>query len=362
MSSIAEIHILGTGGGYGESILVNLGNQEWIVIDCCIDPITKQSLPLKFFIENNIDLGQIKYIICTHWHDDHIQGISTLFENCLNTEFTFGNVLDLPKFLNFVAKDYDKVMTNVSNSSTIEFNKCLEIAEKRKKTIRTCGIDRLLYTAKVQDIPLNIYSLSPSDLSVKNFNIQLSDYFNIASQSNVKLLNSKPNDKSVVILVQFGCHNVLFGADLEVKIEENLGWLDIINNSQVIKAVGKSSYFKIPHHGSQNGYHDQIWENLITKNPISTLTIWRKLKRLPDDHMIDVYKNLSNELYITSSLEGGKKPKNRGNKITKIINQNCKSIEEIKYYYGVISSNISIEDPNGTWNTNLAGTAICIKP
>ncbi len=46
--NIAEITLIGTGGGYGESIVVHVGNNEWIVVDSCQDPFTKDSLPLLF--------------------------------------------------------------------------------------------------------------------------------------------------------------------------------------------------------------------------------------------------------------------------------------------------------------------------
>ena len=47
MSSIAEINLIGTGGGYGESIVAHIGNNEWIIIDSCEDPNSKTCLPLE---------------------------------------------------------------------------------------------------------------------------------------------------------------------------------------------------------------------------------------------------------------------------------------------------------------------------
>lgn len=360
MNGRFEIHIIGTGGGYGESIVVNLGNDEWIVIDSCINPNTKESLPLNFLNEAKIDLSKVVLVICTHWHDDHIKGLSMLLEACPNAVFSFGQVLDKEKFFDFIGVDNIKVKSTESNCSTIEFNKCIDIISKRLGQSRFATIDKCLFSSKYKGIDLLVYSLSPSQKSMENFNAELALLIDEASKSNVKIINQTPNDKSVVILLRIGENNILLGADLEVKNESNIGWLDIIENSQIVKQHGKSTYFKIPHHGSENGYHDSIWELLLIEKPISSITIWRRSIQLPTPEMVELYFNKSDKLYMTTSLGLSKKPKSRSNKVTAIIKQNCKAIEEVKYVYGVISSYFNL-DEEINWRTDLAGSAIEVK-
>lgn len=45
-----EISLIGTGGGYGESVVIHLGYNNWIVVDSCIDPFTKRSIPLDYLV------------------------------------------------------------------------------------------------------------------------------------------------------------------------------------------------------------------------------------------------------------------------------------------------------------------------
>src|SRR6266496_6305280 len=99
--SIAEVTLIGTGGGYGESIVVHIGHNNWIVVDSCIDPVTKDSLPLKYLesIGVNPEIS-VKMIVCTHWHDDHILGISQLLKSSKNAMFCMARPNDLKKFLN----------------------------------------------------------------------------------------------------------------------------------------------------------------------------------------------------------------------------------------------------------------------
>ena len=78
----AEITLIGTGGGYGESVVVHYGHQQWMVVDSCIDPRDKTCLPLEYLREMGVDLArQVKWIVCTHWHIDHSGGNAPLAEN-----------------------------------------------------------------------------------------------------------------------------------------------------------------------------------------------------------------------------------------------------------------------------------------
>jgi hypothetical protein len=349
---------MGTGGGYGESIIVHLGNGDWIVIDSCLDPNSRECLPLNFLKERKIELTSIKLIICTHWHDDHIGGLSKLLENCTEAKFSLARVNDLRKFLNFVSLDFEMEKSVASNSSTVEFNRCLEIAQKRKMTIKYASCDRFLYSTKLGDLDIDVYSLSPSDKSSELFDKEISRLITEFGNINRKLPKYSPNDRSVVILIKFGKDVALFGADLEVKDDPNLGWHDIVENSEIAKKFDKAKYFKIPHHGSENGYHETIWDHLVDKHPIGTLTPWNKNNKLPKEEMILKYKTLTSKLFITSaSTLDGRKPKKRDNKVEKVIKEFNSTLREIKFKYGLVSVEFEI-GKSDQCRVNLGGAAV----
>src|SRR4051812_26045765 len=94
----AEITLIGTGGGYGESCVIHLGNNHWIVVDCCVDPKKNSCLPLQYLENFKVDLKKdVKLIICTHWHNDHILGLSQLLEKCCSADLCFGRAIDRKK-------------------------------------------------------------------------------------------------------------------------------------------------------------------------------------------------------------------------------------------------------------------------
>lgn len=83
-----EVYLIGT-GNYGESVVLNLGMNNWIVVDSCIDPTSKEVLPLSFLKSKGVDIeNDVKLIVCTHWHDDHIKGISKILEACKSSAFS----------------------------------------------------------------------------------------------------------------------------------------------------------------------------------------------------------------------------------------------------------------------------------
>lgn len=347
--------MLGTGGGYGESVILNLGNGDWVVVDSCKNPKTGECLPINFLNDRSVSLEQVKLIICTHWHDDHIGGISMLLEDCPNAVFCFARANDIKKFLQFVKLDYQKVNTSTSNSSTEEFNKCLDILSTTGRVAKDAICDRLLYSSNYADKTVEIYSLSPSDKSCQLFDDEISRLITEYGPPNKKLPFISPNDRSVVLLVKVDEQVIILGADLEVNIDENLGWEDILSNSQVVKSSNKSSYFKIPHHGSENGYHEGIWNILLLQKPVATLTPWNRNSKLPQEDMVNKYSSLTYKLFITSPIVVGSKPKSRDHKITKTIKQFNSSIRELKFQYGVVSSNLRVDE--GEWSTALQGTA-----
>ena len=353
---LIEINLLGTGGGYGESLVIHIGNDEWIVIDSCQNPSTKETLPLSFLKKRSVDLNNVKLVLCTHWHDDHIRGISELLEQTPNAIFSIAKVTDIEKFLLFIELDSEKESIS-SNSSTLEFKKCLEIIDARNKIIKSSLSDRLLYSTSYNNLPINIYALSPSDLSCKYFDKEISTLLSKFEAPNKKVPYQSINDRSVAILLQLGNHCALLGADLEAKTNKKLGWLDIIYNSQVINSCNKSSYFKIPHHGSVNGFHNGIWQNLLIPKPIATLTPWNRGKKLPQASMVSKYLKLTTELHSTSKISTSNKPKKRRHKIEETIKSFNPTLEEIKFHYGVISSQIRMNDMNHSWKTFYMGTA-----
>lgn len=354
-----EITVIGTGGGYGESLIIHDGTGQWIIVDSCVSPDGDKNLPLEYLNHLGVDLtSSVKLIVCTHWHDDHIKGLAEIYRECSSAKIAFSQAHDQGKFLYFVSLDALKLKDQPSESSTYEFNTILEILITRNKTFRRAQSDHLLHRAKLDGQSVTVFALSPSSSTLDRFDKEISQLMENYGSRESKIVIEKPNEKSVALLLTFGANNAIFGADLEVGNQEDSGWFNILDNLECIDKETKSIYFKIPHHGSKNGFHSRIWEELLSENPVATLTPWNRNSGLPTDEMIGVYRGLSKNLYVTSTNASFGKAKKRAHRLEKLIRDFDLVISEVKYNHGIIRYRLDIVNEDTSFNVEVSGAAM----
>lgn len=339
-SNEAEITLLGA-NKYGESIVCHIGNGEWVIIDSCVNPnASDKPLTLDYLNAIGVSPEQIKLVICTHWHDDHIKGLSKILDVAVNAEFCISRANDKPKFLTFVGLNARKPI----NYSTKEFSRCLELLIERGQPYKEAIEDRPLLVREM----CSIICLSPSDFTVQNFDMELAGLMKEYGAPTMRIPSSSPNSRSIVVFIKLGNHRAILGADLEVGNNSNGGWIKILSNGNTIDK--KSSLFKISHHGSSNAYHSDIWTNLLIDNPIAKLTPWSLGGNiLPEETMIDIYKGHTKNLFITE-LPISRKQKARDPQIEKVIKEFRPGLQEIKYKLGIIRSRIFFDNDDSLWN------------
>lgn len=342
----AEVTLIGA-GSYGESLVCHLGNNDWVIIDSCIDPNDKaHPLPLEYLHSIGVSSKNIKLIICTHWHDDHIKGISKILESAINAEFCISRAHDLKKFLAFVGMDSMKG----SNNSTKEFTNCLQILIQRNKQYVEAMENRPIFKTDI----CSLICLSPSDFTTQQFDKEIVTLIQEYSAINKRIPYSSPNLKSIVLFAKMNAHRAIFGADLETTNNEREGWDRVVENK--ISIDKKSSLFKVSHHGSENGYNENIWKNLLIEKPVAKLTPWKRGgNSIPNDEMITKYLTHTDRLYMTELVISNKQKK-RDSQIEKLIKELKPELQEIKYKLGIIRSRINLDDENSNWKVeNLVG-------
>lgn len=357
--SVAEVTLIGTGGGYGESSVVHLGNNDWIIVDSCINPETNKSLPLEYLTSIGVNVASdVKVIVCSHWHGDHIRGMSELLKACTSAEFFFASCTDKEKFLTFIEIDAGKHIDNNLSSSTIEFFNCLQILIERGKSTKRAVVDRLIFSSNKGGIKCDVFSISPSDATLTEFDNEISMMIEVVKQRNKKFVDKSPNTKSVVLYIKLNEHRIILGADLEVTNQSDTGWHNILNNSKAIDK-NKANLFKVPHHGSENGYLKDLWGNLLEKNSITTITAYNRGTTLPQMEMLKKYAIHTENIYLTTNpTTMGSKAKQREPSIEKMIREKNPTLREIKFKEGIIRCRTIIDGINEKWEVTLFGQAI----
>jgi glyoxylase-like metal-dependent hydrolase (beta-lactamase superfamily II) len=100
--ALTEIEISDFGPGYGESLVLHLGENNWLIVDSCLD-LTGEPAPLTYLRHIQIDPAtSVKQFIATHWHDDHIRGLGRIMRECTSAAFVCSAALRTREFLTLV--------------------------------------------------------------------------------------------------------------------------------------------------------------------------------------------------------------------------------------------------------------------
>ncbi|SHI15989.1 Metallo-beta-lactamase superfamily protein [Desulfofustis glycolicus DSM 9705] len=355
----SEIEISIFGPGYGECVVLHLGYGRWIIIDSCVDRGKKYPEALRYLKSINVDPSkEVLAIVATHWHDDHIKGLSTIVEECKSAVFICSVAIKKKEFLELI--EMNRVSAIGDNQSGIsEFLSIFDILTERNKRPKFAIAERQLWTSKLPGMSdCEIYALSPSDFEVDKAIKQLAKIIPDILSNPRRIPCPDQNDTSVVIWAKVGSENIfLFGADLEEKGNNDTGWSAIVSSG--FYSTDLAYIHKIPHHGSHNAHYMPVWERMLCPNPISVLTPWtRGNNRLPSDIDLGRLSKLTSKLFITASPDTVRKRKRKDVLISRFINKYTKYIRYAEPACGHIVLRKGIKDAHSEWKVSLRDGAL----
>jgi ribonuclease BN (tRNA processing enzyme) len=365
-----EITLLGAGSNAGESIVVHLASNQWMVIDSCKSE--GEVLPLYYLKHKDINLENVAFVICTHWHKDHVRGLSEVIKECTKAK------LVLPAFFSdnkhvFRAMVWDSVTKQSVVAS--ELHKCWQIIDERTGPLREAaylGPRDELKTVEKDGIKVVVRSFSPSDHMKKVYDILL------AKSTFEEMANADFEANMCSSVIDITTDNarlsVLLGADIEAnRAHENdfgckgtcndcfeMGWCNIIVENEKLKERTKYNYIKAAHHSSVNGYCPELMDTKVDKeNTIITTTAFENKAgvRLPKAAMLQQYKSKVDNYFITASHPKPVKGKDEKTDIEKQKDTGIiKKPEVIETQCGIITTRFDINTGQLTRN-DLIGCA-----
>ncbi|WP_275543227.1 MBL fold metallo-hydrolase [Pseudomonas sp. CFBP13506] len=331
-----------------------MGDDAWLIIDSCMNAQGRPA-PLAYLESIGVPYEHVKLLIASHWHDDHVRGFSEIVEKCENAKVCMGQALTNKEFHVFVSHFNKSHPNDKFTSGTRELHKVLKILESRSARGLIAHPDRRLWQSSATESggqTIEVWSLSPSDACSERFLKFVTAKMPVKGETKYRAPSIKENETAIAILIKYGDTGVLLGADLE---ETHQGWTAILGSTG--RPELKSSLFKIPHHGSENGHHDEVWKTLLIKNPIGILTPYNKGHKLPKDADLDRIRKLTSTAFTTQVLKKQTKPA-RSQGVEKMIRSTAKSINPIPKQMGHISAKLCPELLNWDIELNDGATSI----
>lgn len=290
-----EIEVTVFGPGYGEAIAVHLGDHNWMLVDSCIDPHSRGPASLSYLKSIDVAPENVRVIVASHWHDDHVRGISDIARACPGAEFQISGVFNNKESLAFLAA-YGGGFLPALTSGTKELYAVLSERESIFQLQERAGI----FDYARNGHRISVCAISPlqsaKDLCIAN----LAQHLPEAGAPITKVVPLRPNHESVAIHIDFGQDGgVLLGSDLED--HPSYGWTAIAENGNWWRLRPKASAYKVAHHGSASGDSPVIWTALLQTDSYAALTPFNQGRHaLPTDRDKERLKSCTRHAYSAS--------------------------------------------------------------
>ena len=321
-----EFELTLLGPGYGESIVMHVGGGVWVLVDSCIDT-DGTPRALSYLESIGVDPAEtVELIVASHWHDDHIRGMAKLFEVCKKAAFCCASALLEKEFLTVVG--------------ALE-NRPLEFVGSGLKEMHGV-VSRLRHTASSPTLALanrrvfkqgacEIWSLSPNDSIFKTFLRSIGDLVPSEGQGRTRIPSLSPNEVAVALWVRTEDIAVLLGSDLEKR-----GWVEILQSAE--RPDGKSSVFKVPHHGSKSAHEPDVWKRMLDPDPFALLTPWRRGRRaLPNQQDVRRILSSTTNAYATAKISScTRAPVSRKNMVRRTIRESGVKLRRVALSPGAV--------------------------
>lgn len=357
-----EVEISIFGPGFGECVVAHLAERKWIVVDSCINSDSRSPAALEYFRNLGVDPARdVQAVIATHWHDDHMGGLAEVFAACLEAKFSCSVALNCSEWATLVEAYCGYFQAG--GSGVDELRRVMGELKRRSAPGKIAAPDfaiakRTLFERRTE-IPAELIALAPSDAAVAAMQARIQQ--RLLPKPNGRRLRVPQlgeNDSSVVLSLSVGNASVLLGADLEDRRRPGLGWQVILD--EYPRDGLRFEGFKIPHHGSANGYHHEQWPRLMKKEAWAALTPYNRGTKLPTASDCQRILSLSPEAYITAPPGLGKF-RHSDPAVHKTALEATVSIGEEPGKQGHVRLRRSALDKDAKWRVELFGDALPLE-
>jgi beta-lactamase superfamily II metal-dependent hydrolase len=356
-----ELEVSLFGPGIGESVVVHLGSNEWLIVDSCCAKGSKTPAALEYLQRIGVDVGSgVKLVVVTHWHDDHIKGIAKVLEAATSAGLFCSAALNGREFLKFVSHYKDNAL-QAASSGVDEMYDVLTLIRRRRaaagQPTRSTGPEWVKANEclwRREALPGTVHALSPSSSAMT---LALQEFGNALDTitPRKRAVAQTPNEVAVVLWVEVAGVRVLLGSDLEETSDPTSGWKAIV--SATAKPAGKAHVLKVPHHGSVTAHNDDMWTSMLEAKPQALLTTFTSGKPLPTYRDVERIAARAATLHSTTPPTGWSPPR-RDTAVERTVRNVVKSRRLVRGPMGHIRLRCKLEGSTPSFSIDLFGPAL----
>jgi hypothetical protein len=292
------VHLLGP--GFGESIILEFPDRRIGVIDTYCHGMYGAIVPQ--FLRQRFAVSELLFFAVTHPHADHCMGASEILKSFAVEQLWAFDAVQLESLVYYYRdKDLRKETDPVEEALKLKPGTVLaELLELRRAFAdrikrNTTGRIRFLRSGAASNLcenAITIKCLTPGDSALARFRERLLAALNQSvsppkgDETRMSRDSVNQNLASGALLIEYGKTRILLMADAEVPLWND--WTSESENTPTLR-FGKVNLLKVGHHGSSNGYHEQIYaESCIPELTIAVMTPFiRNVSPLPSTTGID---------------------------------------------------------------------------
>jgi hypothetical protein len=244
-----------------------------MIVDSCVDSATGQPAVLDYLESIGVDPEhQVALIVASHHHDDHTKGLAECLSRSPNAQFVSSGALKSREFATLVVATSRRPM--MARPGLTEFDRIFEVLrarpiDRRLPRFAVAGLP-IWDDASQGDQPCLITCLSPSDEAQVSAYQDIRRYLPELLEPKRRIPLDAINDTSVVLHVMVGGTTLLLASDLQEEAGRIHGWSIILDDWRTHPRA-RASLMKVAHHGSSNGHHAGVWEQMLEATPTASL-------------------------------------------------------------------------------------------
>jgi hypothetical protein len=265
-----EVEVSLAGRGYGETVLVHLGWGDWLLVDSCLAGAAPPTPYAPLYLERTgTKFEDVRWMLASHWHDDHTAGFGAQVRLCANAEIFISEAIQSTEFLELAMLDVEEPLGSIS-SGRREIRITLQELRATRRKVQQARADVRLFADVSHGVTREIWALWPSNTASLRSKQSFAQELLPIAADNRRIPAADPNEASVALLMRVGSVVALLGADLENPAAADRGWNAVLHSSG--RPRERASFFKIAHHGAENGDHADVWAELLEDGVVAALT------------------------------------------------------------------------------------------